>query len=177
MRQFIKRVDNKVRLYFNCPEKINQIVRMCKCTNYKDITVITHTSGELGLPAGHRIKCGKGWMGKGAEICGVYYLYGGLKGIRILITIPKSVDVIDCWLEGPEDRIHLGPPTDIVDIINNWPHMCMSREEWSEEREEPRIMDMENEAIIEEARIGEMEMLEEMQTEAELEEVLQGQVD
>jgi hypothetical protein len=107
MRQFTRREDNKVQLYFNCPEKINQIARMCKYTDYKDITIIIHTFGESGLPAEHRIKFGKGWMGKGAGIRGMDYLYGGLKGIHILITISESVDVIDCWLEGPEDRIHL----------------------------------------------------------------------
>ncbi|CAB4032333.1 Hypothetical predicted protein [Paramuricea clavata] len=110
-------------------------------------------------------------MGKGAEIRGVDYLYGGLKGIHILITISESADVIDCWLKGPKDRIHLGPPTD---IINNWFSMCMSWEERSEKREEQRIMDMENEAIIEETRTGEMEMLEEMQMDAEMREALQG---
>jgi hypothetical protein len=174
MRQFTRSEDNKVQLYFNCPEKINQIARMCKYTDYKDITVIIHTFGESGLPAKHRIKFGKGWMGKGAGIRGVDYLYGGLKGIHILIIISESVDVIDCWLEGSEDRIHLGTP---MDIINNWFSMCMSWEEWLEEREEQRIMDMENEAIIEEALIGEMEMLEEMQMDAEMREALQGQVD
>ena len=147
---------------------------MCKYTDYKDITVIIHTFGESGLPAKHSIKFGKGWIGKDAEIRGVSYLYGGLKGIHILITISESVDVINCWLKSPEDRIHLGPHTD---IINNWLSMYMTWEEWSEEREERRIMNMENEAIIEEARIGEMEMLEEMQIEAEMEEALQGQVD
>ena len=174
MRRFTRREDNKVELYFNCPEKINHIVRICKYTDYKDITIIIHTFGESGLPAKHRIKFGKGWMGKGAEIRGVDYLYGGQKGIHILITISESVDVIDCWLEGSEDRIHLGTPTD---IINNWFRICMSWEEWLEEREEKRIMDMENEAIIEEALIGEMEMLEEMQMDAEMREALQGQVD
>ena len=38
----------------------------------------------------------------------------GLKGIHILIAISESIDVIDCWLKSPEDRIHLGEPTDIV---------------------------------------------------------------
>ncbi|CAB4012678.1 Hypothetical predicted protein [Paramuricea clavata] len=39
----------------------------------------------------------------------VDYVYGGLKGIHILIAISESVYVIDCWLENPEDRIHQGP--------------------------------------------------------------------
>jgi hypothetical protein len=53
-------------------------------------------------------------MGLNAGIRGVDYVYGGLKYIHILITISESVDVIDCWLESPEDRIHLGIPTDII---------------------------------------------------------------
>ena len=169
-----RREDNKVQLYFNCPEKINQIVRMCKYTDYKDITVIISTIGESGLPAKHMIKFGKGWMGKNAEIRGAYYLYGGLKGIHILITISESLDVIDCWLESPEDRIHIGPPTD---IINNWFRMCMSWEEWSEEREERRAIDAEVDETLAEVRIGEMEMLEEIRIEAEMREALQDQVD
>ena len=54
---------------------------------------------------------GKGWMGKDAGIKGVNYDSGGLKGIRILIAISESIDVIDCWLKSPEDRIHLGEPS------------------------------------------------------------------
>jgi hypothetical protein len=53
----------------------------------------------------------------------------------------------------------------------------MSWEEWSEEREERRAIDAENGEVTEEARIGEMEMLEEMLIEAEMREALQGQVD
>ncbi|CAB4023214.1 Hypothetical predicted protein [Paramuricea clavata] len=79
-------------------------------------------------------------MGRNAEIRGMGYVYGSLKGIGILITISESVDVIGCWLESPEDRIHIGPPTD---IINNWFRMCMSWEEWSEEREEEKAMQAE----------------------------------
>jgi hypothetical protein len=151
-----RRTDNKVQLYFNCPEKMDRIVRMCRYTGYKDMTVIILTMGGIDIVAKHRIKFGKGWMGRNAEIRGVDYVYG------------------KCWLESPEDRIHLGTPTD---IINNWFHMCMSWEEWSEEREEERAMRAESEEVIEEACIGEMELLEEMQMEAEMREALQGQVD
>jgi hypothetical protein len=169
-----RRTDNKVQLYFNCPEKIDRIVRICRYTDYKDMTVIILTMGGIGIVAKHKIKFGKGWMGRNAGIRGVDYVYGGLKGIHILITISESVDVTDCWLESPEDRIRLGIPTD---IINNWFHKCMSWEEWSEEREERRAIDAENGEVTEEARIGEMEMLEEMLIEAEMREALQGQVD
>ena len=109
-----RRTDTKVQLYFNCPEKVDSIGRMCKYTNYEDITVIISTIGERDLIAKRRIKFGKGWMGKDAGIKGVNYDSEGLKGIHILIVISESIDVIDCWLKSPEDRIHLGEPTDIV---------------------------------------------------------------
>jgi hypothetical protein len=110
-------------MYFNCPEKMDRIERICTYTKYDDMTVIISTIGERGLIAKHRIKFGKGWMGRNAKIRGVDYVSGGPKGIIIFITISESVDVIDCWLESPKDRIHLGIPTDIV---NNWFHTCMS---------------------------------------------------
>ena len=167
---FFRISNNEVQLYFNRPEGMNRIARMCKYTNYDDMTVIITTIGEGGLEAKHRIKFGKGWMGKGAEIRGVDYLYGGPKGIIIFITISESVDVIDCLLESPKDRIHLGPPTDIT---NNWFYTSMSWAEWSEER--PRRA--EEEEILAEMRIGEMEMLEEMQAVAEVREALYDQID
>ena len=69
-----RRTDNEVQLYFNCPEKMDRITRMCKYTNYKDMAIIITTIGEGGLEAKHRIKFGKGWMGKGAEIRSVVRL-------------------------------------------------------------------------------------------------------
>ncbi|CAB4039024.1 Hypothetical predicted protein, partial [Paramuricea clavata] len=92
-------------------------------------------------------------MGRNAKIRGVDYVSGGPKSIIIFITISESVDVIDCWLESPKDRIRLGIPTNIV---NNWFHTYMSWMEWMEE---------------------EREMPEEMQAEAEMWEVLCGQTD
>jgi hypothetical protein len=109
-----RRTNTKVQLYFNCPEMMDRIARMCKYTNYEDMAVIILTIGESDLIAKHRIKFGKGWMGKDAGIKGVNYDSGGPKGIRILITIYESIDVIDCWLKSPKDRINLGEPTDIV---------------------------------------------------------------
>ena len=105
-----RRINSRVKLYFNCLEKMDQIERMCKHTNYKDMTVIISTIGARNLTAKHRIQFGMGWMGKDIAIKGVSYN----TGIHILITISESVDVIDCWLESPEDRIHLGEPTDIL---------------------------------------------------------------
>ena len=116
-------MNNENQMYFNCPEKMDRIERICTYTKYDDMTVIISTIGERGLIAKHRIKFGKGWMGRNAKIRGVDYVSGGPKGIIIFITISESVDVIDCWLESPKDRIHLGIPTDIV---NNWFHTCMS---------------------------------------------------
>jgi hypothetical protein len=46
-----RRTDTKVQLYFNCPEKVDRIGRMCKSTNYKDMTVIISTIGERDLIA------------------------------------------------------------------------------------------------------------------------------
>jgi hypothetical protein len=113
-------------------------------------------------------------MGRSAEIRGVDYFYGGPKGIIIFITISETVDVFDCWLESPEDRIYLDIPTDIT---NNWFYTSMSWAEWAEERAEKRARRAEEEEILAEARIGEMEMLEEMQMEAEIQEALYGETD
>ena len=171
------RTDNEVQLYFDCHEKMDRITRMCKYINYEDMSVVITTLGETGLLAKHRIKFGKGWMGKGAEIQGVDYLYGGPKGITIFITISESVDVIDCCIENLKDKkdaICLGLPTDVT---YNWFHTSMSWAEWSEERAEERERRAEEEEIMAEMRIGETEMLEEMQAEAEMREALQGQVD
>jgi hypothetical protein len=132
----LRRTDNKVQLYSNCPEKMDHIARMCKYTDYKDMTVIISTIGERDLIAKHRIKFGKGWMGKDAGIKGVNYDSGGLKGIRILIAISESIDVIDCWLKSPEDRIHLGEPTDIV---YDWRPNSVTLTELTEGLEEMRV--------------------------------------
>jgi hypothetical protein len=97
----------------------------------------------------------------------------GPKGIIIFITISESVDVIDCCIENLKDKkdgIYLGLPTDVT---NNWFYTSMSWAEWSEERERRA----EEEEILAEGRIGEMEMLEEMQMEAEMREALYGQID
>jgi hypothetical protein len=130
-----RRTDTKVQLYFNCPEKVDRIGRMCKSTNYEDMTVIISAIGERDLIAKHIIMFGKGWMGKDAGIKGVGYVSEGPKGIRILITISESIDVIDCWLESLEDRIHLGEPTDIV---YDWLPNSVTWTELTEELEEMR---------------------------------------
>ena len=165
---FFRRSNNEVQLYFNCPEKMNRIKRLCKYTNCEDMTVIISTIGEKGLVVKHRITFGKGWMGRNAEIRGVDYVSGGPKGINIFITISESVDVIDCQLESPKDGICLGLPTDVT---NKWFHTSMSWAEWLEERAEERAR-REEEEILAEARIREMEMLEEMQMEAKMREAL-----
>jgi hypothetical protein len=141
------------------------------------MSVIITTLGETGLLAKHRIKFGKGWMGRNAKIKGVDYLYAGSKGIIIFITISESVDVIDCCIENLKDKkdgICLGLPTDVT---NNWFYTSMSWAEWSEERAEERERREEEEEILAETRIAEMEILEEMQMEAEMREALYGQTD
>jgi hypothetical protein len=49
-----RRSNNEVQLYFNCPEKMNRIKRMCKYTNYEEMTVIISIMGERGLEVKHR---------------------------------------------------------------------------------------------------------------------------
>ena len=169
-----RRVIGRVQLYLNCPEKMDRIKELCKHTDYKDLMVVVTTMGGTGLPAKHRIRFGKGWTGRNTEIWGVDYLCGGSKGIIIFITISESVDVFDCWLESPEDRIYLGAPTD---VLYNWFLNCMSWEEWSEVRDEERAVRAEADEVMAEARIGEMEMLEGIQMEVEMQEALYGQTD
>ncbi|CAB3991626.1 multidrug resistance-associated 5 isoform X1 [Paramuricea clavata] len=84
------------------------------------------------------------------------------------ITVGKHV--ISIKLESPKGGICLGLPTGVT---NDWFHTYRSWAEWSEER----ARRAEEEEILAEARIGEMEMLEEMQMEAEMREALYGQTD
>ena len=50
---------------------MDQILRMCEDTNYRDMTLIVSTVGYFSSrSAKHRIKFGKGWMGKDVEISG-----------------------------------------------------------------------------------------------------------
>ncbi|CAB3979088.1 Hypothetical predicted protein [Paramuricea clavata] len=51
-------------------------------------------------------------MSRNAEIRGVDYVFGGLMGIIIFITVCEFVQLTGCWLESPKDRIRLGWPTD-----------------------------------------------------------------
>ena len=78
-------------------------------------------------------------MGKDAEIRSVNYLYGGLKGITVFLTISERTTIHKCCLKSSEDKIYLGKPTDF-------------RYSWSRKTEE-------------------------MQIEAEMERVLQDQID
>ena len=56
------RMDRKVQLYFNCPEKMDRIAKMCKHTDYKDMTIIITIMGKRALDARLRVKFGKGWI-------------------------------------------------------------------------------------------------------------------
>ncbi|CAB3997852.1 Hypothetical predicted protein [Paramuricea clavata] len=106
-------------------------------------------------------------MGKDAGI-------KGLKGIHILITISESIDVIDCWLKSPEDRIHLDEPTDIV---HDWLPNSITPTELTEEleevrakHEEERVEETDEERLMRECEEGAMfdEYLREMYENNEL---------
>ena len=92
MRQF-GRKEKRVQLYFNCSERMNHIERMLKRVDYKDIVFIMEVGGDYG-PAKLKVKFGKGWMGRGAEIRGVDYFYGDKKGIIVFITIFSNADMM-----------------------------------------------------------------------------------
>jgi hypothetical protein len=125
---------------------MDQILRMCEDTNYRDMTLIVSTVGYFSSrSAKHRIKFGKGWMGKDVEIRLVDYVYGVSKGILVFVTVSARIVVVDCWLENPKGRIHLaiGSPTDFDNWYNN-PIMFGEEEEdraellevWRERRKE-----------------------------------------
>ena len=85
---FGRRMDFCVQLYFNCPEKMEQISRMCEETNNEDMMLIVSTGSGNNKIASHIIKFGQGWMGKDAEIRLVDYGHReGVRGIFVLVTI------------------------------------------------------------------------------------------
>ena len=65
MRQFTRRKEERVQLYFNCLEKMDYIERMLKRVDYMDTMFTMEVRGENG-PTKLKVKFGKGWMGKGA---------------------------------------------------------------------------------------------------------------
>jgi hypothetical protein len=173
MRQFRRRVQ----LYFNCPNKIDNIERMLKRVDYKDIVFIMEVGGDYG-PAKLKVKFGRGWMGKGAEIHAVNNLKGEPKGIRVSITISESTRVYYCRIENQKDKkdkIYLDIPNGI-----NYPFIHPDLRHMAERREESEEMDeirREINEISNEVLDWEEENLIDMQTDAEVEEALQGQVD
>ncbi|CAB4020656.1 Hypothetical predicted protein [Paramuricea clavata] len=162
-------------LYFNCPDKMKRIERMFKRADYKDVSLALTFTRPTGSRSRLRVRFGRGWTGRGAEIQGVDYLYGGKKGIIVFITISSSLYVIhSCHLEGPEDTIHLGNPTEIKYDWSDCP-ACYVR--WQEEAEEMDEIRREVTEISNEVLDWEEEMLDDMQIEAEMEEALWGQFD
>ena len=82
------------------------------------------------------------------------------------------MDVIDYCIENLKEKKDEICFWLLKDVTNNWFHTSMSWAEWSEERAEERAKREEVEEIMAEMRKGEMEMMEEMQAEAEVWEAL-----
>ena len=49
MRQFMRRADLRIQLYFNCPEKMDRITRMLKRVDYRDIMFTIKSMVEMVL--------------------------------------------------------------------------------------------------------------------------------
>jgi hypothetical protein len=192
-------IKERVQIYFNCPDKMERVERMLKRADYEDVSLTLTYTGPTGRPAWLRIRFGSGWTGRGAEIQGVDYLYGGRKGIIVFIPISSNLHIINsCRLRGPENTIHLGNLTEISYYWDDDP-FCPVR--WREEEEEMdeihrevteisnEVLNWEEENLIDmqiEREITEIsnevlnweeENLIDMQIEVEMEEALQGQVD
>ena len=177
MRQFTRREEERVQLYFNCLEKMDYTERMLKRVDYMDTMFTMEVGGENG-PAKLKVKFGKGWMGKGAEIHRVNNLKGEPKGIMVLITISESTYPYDCCIESKKnkkDGICLGIPTGITHLHTH-PEVLHIAER-QEEAEEMDEIHREVGEISDEILNWEEETLNDMQIEAEMEEALQGQID
>ena len=96
MRQFTRREEETVQIYFYCPEKMDRIISMLKRVDFTDIMFTTKflcLNDELpeddgsAKVAGHKIKFGKGWMGKNAEIHRISNILGEPKGITVSIDV------------------------------------------------------------------------------------------
>jgi hypothetical protein len=179
MRQFRRR-ENRVQLYFNCSERMDHIERILRRVDYKDIVFIMNVGGDYG-PTKLKVKFGRGWMRKGAEIHAVNNLRGEPKGIRVSITISEFTRVYGCCIENQKDRkdgICLGMPDGISYPCYRilYPEL-QHRTERREEAEEMNEIRREITEISDEILNWEEEMLDDMQIEAEMKEALQGQVD
>ena len=170
MRQPTRREEERVQLYFNCPEKVEHIERMLKrVVGYKDIVFTFISIATSGRSTRIKVKFGRGWTGRGAEIRGVDYFYGGKKGIIVFITISSNAYMIyKCCLKSPEDKIHLDEP---AEITYDWLLSPRTHEEIDEEDEETRAIRWCISEIADEILNWEEETL------AEMEEALQGQID
>jgi hypothetical protein len=117
---------------------MKQISRLCEETSYSDTVLIVSTENFIAnRQAKHRIRFGKGWMGKDAKIQYVYYRHReGIKGIHVLVSISSRALVTNCWLECPTNRIHLGRPTDSSGWYSKSDVLEYEEEEEEEEEEE-----------------------------------------
>jgi hypothetical protein len=120
MRQFTRREEVGVQFYFECPEKMDRIIRMLKRADYKDLIFTVKVAcydgdnididDAIPLPrlAELKVKFGKGWMGKDARIRIVDdSILRTPKGIRVFITMSKHTwfrTAFDCAIKSLKDN-------------------------------------------------------------------------
>jgi hypothetical protein len=116
MRQFAARKE--VKLYFNCYGRMDRIIRTPKRVDYRDFMFTMEVlRNEFDGKAKLKVKFGRGWMGKNAEVYWVNNLKGEPKGIIVSITISESTFPYDCCIENMKDKedvVYLGEPSDII---------------------------------------------------------------
>jgi hypothetical protein len=120
----------RVGLVFNCPEKMDYTERMCTRANYEDIVLtIGYTTYKYVetppmyqemlplMPIGVRtavvrVKFGKGWIGKNAEIRRLDPRDEDLEGILVIIRFFDNCESpLRYWiknLKDTEDKVFLG---------------------------------------------------------------------
>jgi hypothetical protein len=98
---------DKVQLYFNCPQKAGQILKLYEETDYSKLVLVVtveHLDGDWSMRDNVRSK-------KDDVIQPVHFLHGGeIKGVHILVFLPGDMRIGRCWLESPTGRISLGRP-------------------------------------------------------------------
>ena len=128
----------KVGLYFNCPEKMERILRFCEVTEYSDVSLVLVTESiASGLVSKHSIRFGKGWMGRDAGIFPVRSARGDYKGIVVQVSVRGGLWLRECLLKSSADRIPLGEAVG----LSGW--NSMSETLMEEYREEYRLLEEE----------------------------------
>jgi hypothetical protein len=98
---------DKVQLYFNCPKKVEKILKLFKETNYSDLVLIVtveHLDGDWWARDHVRPEMDIG-------IQPVYFLHTGeIRGVHVLVYLPGDLRIGKCWFKSPTDRIYLGRP-------------------------------------------------------------------